>query len=144
MKILIDGDVFSIVGHVTELLAITGLAQDGIKRRRTGGGASQHAIKVTVELDNAAKRGLAEMSHVRHQNATSLADEPELDADSRNRVISVREAAADHKVDPRTILRWKDRDPSMIVASEGRRFRLDRDAVDAYASGRPNRYGSAA
>jgi|SoiMethySBSTD1v2_1073268.scaffolds.fasta_scaffold5642676_2 hypothetical protein len=31
MKILIDGEHFSITGHVYELASITGLAQDGIK-----------------------------------------------------------------------------------------------------------------
>jgi hypothetical protein len=142
MKILIDGDTFSIIGHASELLTITGLAQDGIKRRRTDGGASPHAIKVTVELDNAAKRGLVAMSNVRHGNATSPAHQAESDADSRYRVISISEAAANHKVDPRTILRWLHRDPSMITSR--RPYRLDPIAVDAYASGRPRRYRSAA
>jgi hypothetical protein len=49
--------VFSITGHVNELLTITGLAQDGIKRRRTDGGASQWAIEITVELVNGAGLG---------------------------------------------------------------------------------------
>lgn len=136
MKILIDGEHFSITGHVSELLTITGLAQDGIKRRHTAdGGASQYAIGITVNLANAAERGLAAMSDVRHGNATLLADQPESISDSRSRVVSVREAAEDHKVDPRTLLRWLHSDPSMI-ASE-RPYRLDPNAVDVYASSRP-------
>jgi hypothetical protein len=141
MRILVDGEGFSITGHVNELLTITGLAQDGIKRRRTDGGASQYAIKVTVELGNAAERGLVAMSDVRHENATLPADQPESISDSRSRVISVREAAKRHEVDQRTILRWLHSDPSMI-ASE-RPYRLDPNAVDAYASGRPNRRSAA-
>lgn len=133
MKIVVDAEgFFSITGHASELLAISGLAQDGIKYRHTDGGASAHAVKVSSTLTAGADRVWAEMSDVRHENATSPADEPESDADSRYRVISVREAAENHKVDPRTILRWKDRDPSMIASEHP--YRLDPIAVDAYAA----------
>jgi hypothetical protein len=141
MKILVDGDGFSITGHVTELLLITGLAQDGIKRRRTDGGASPYAITITMELVAAAERGLAAMSYVRHENATSLADQPESISDSRSRVLSVREAAARHNVDTRTILRWLHIDPAMIVSE--RPYRLDPIPLDAYAAERPNRRSAA-
>jgi hypothetical protein len=143
VKILIDGDSFAVSGRVDELLAITGLAQDGIKqRRRVDGGASRYAVSITRELIGAAERGLIEMSHARHENATPPADEPESLSDSRSRAISISEAAEHYKVDPRTILRWKNRDPSMI-ASE-RPYRLDPIAVEAYASSRPRSRRAAA
>jgi hypothetical protein len=142
VKILVDGDAFSITGHVTELLMAAGLAQDGIEHRRIDGGASAHAVRISLELDSGAKRALAAMSDVRQSNATSPANLQESDADSRYRVIKVSEAAKRHQVDPRTILRWMERDPSMIASV--RPYRLDPIPLDAYAAGRPTRYRRAA
>lgn len=136
MRVLVDVDGFSITGHVHELLTITGLAQDGIKRRRVDGGASRYAITITVELTNAAERGLAAVSQqVRHENATLVADPPVSELESRSRVISVSDAARRHGVNRRTILRWLHIDSSMIASEHP--YRLDPIAVDAYASSRP-------
>ena len=56
MRIAIDGDTFVIMGHVTELLMTAGLAQDGVEHRRTGidGGVSEHAVRISLELDSPA------------------------------------------------------------------------------------------
>jgi hypothetical protein len=107
-----------------------------IKRRRVDGGASRYAITITVELTNAAERGLAAVSQqVRHENATLVADPPASELESRSRVISVSDAARRHGVNRRTILRWLHIDSSMIASEHP--YRLDPIAVDAYASSRP-------
>jgi hypothetical protein len=142
VKIVIDGETFVIVGHVQELVSTAGLSIDGVKLRHDlKGGASQFAISIKNQLDAAAERVIASMSDVGHGNATLRADQPESISDSRSRVISVRKAAERHNVDPRTILRWMKRDPDMIASDHP--YRLDPDAVDAYASGRPRRRSAA-
>ena len=136
MKILIDGEYWSASGHISELLATAGLNQDGIKRRATvDGGASPHAVKIANKWGAAADRGLAAVSHVRHQNATLEADQPESVPESRTGSISVNEAADRHHVDPRTILRWLHNEPSMIASEHP--YRLDPIPLDAYAAERP-------
>lgn len=110
------------------------------QRRIRKGGASSFAISNKDQLEDAADRVIA-MSDVGHGNATLAPDQPESELDSRPRVISVRKAAERHDVDPRTILRWMERDPSMIISDHP--WRLGPDAVDAYASGCPNRRSAA-
>ena len=143
MRILIDGDTFSIVGHTTELLAITGLAQDGIRRRNDRqGGASAHAVKITMELDNGAKRGLAAMSQETPDHVTLARTEESYAADNRTRTLSVIDAAAEIKLSPGHLWRLiRKKDPGLMLAiiPESDPLRFDRIAIKAWATSRPNR-----
>jgi hypothetical protein len=132
MKILVDGEHFSITGHVLELDTITGLAQDGIKRRAVDGGASKHAIDTTKALMVGRDRGLTAMSHVRHEITTLPSDQSESLLESRSRVTSVRKAAAEVDRDPRTIYRWIKIEPELLVSEEPT-YRVDLDAIKARA-----------
>jgi hypothetical protein len=143
MKTLIDGDTFSIVGHVTELLAIAGLTQDGIRRRNTtDGGASAHAVKITVELDNGAKRGLAAMSQVSPDHVTLAGTEESYAADNRTGSLSVIKAAALVGLSPAHLWRLlRKKDPALLLAviPESDPLRFDEIAIKAWATGRPTR-----
>jgi hypothetical protein len=142
MRILVDGETFAIFGHVLDLDTITGLAQDGIKRRAVDGGASKHAIDTTNALMVGRDHGLTGMSHVRHEIATLPSDQPESLLESRSRVTSVRKAAAEVDRDPRTIYRWIEIEPELLVSEEPT-YRVDLDAIKARADRAKHRSAAA-
>jgi hypothetical protein len=146
MRILIDGDTFSIVGHTPELLAISGLTQDGIKHRsnpRDGGrGASKHSVRISLELDSGAKRVWAAMSQETPDHVTLARTETSCEADNRTRALSVIEAAAETKLSPGHLWRLlRKKDPGLLLAliPDSDPLRFDRIAIKAWATGRPTR-----